>query len=125
MNDITQNTKISNLIDSEMLRSALMDICTKYNIAYGKASTGLGLDLSLLPDTLSVPVNMTIAHGHWIPIYACEGDRLSGRAMEYECSVCGKIVPAETYVRRLDYEFCPYCKAAMDDDQNCEDCEVT
>lgn len=107
--------QLHGFIDREMLHSALKNICTKYSVLYGKASKGLGLDLSLLPDTLSVPTDITKQHGYWISLYACKEDKLRGRAMDYECSECGKVVKDGIYSQGIDYEFCPYCGVIMDE----------
>ena len=55
-----------------------------------------------------------VRHGRWI-----EKDLDNSRKVEYACSICGwsGIKNYDSYVDIHDFEFCPYCGAKMDEEE--------
>lgn len=50
--------------------------------------------------------------GHWMPY---EPDK-RGYTNGFTCSRCERIIASDHYCKMLDFDFCPYCGAYMDND---------
>lgn len=53
-------------------------------------------------------------HGHWI-----KKSLDNFRKFEYSCSICGwsGVKSYDSYIDIYDFEFCPYCGAKMDEEE--------
>ena len=49
--------------------------------------------------------------GHWTPY---EPDK-RGYTDGFECSRCERVILSDHYCKMIDFDFCPYCGAYMDD----------
>lgn len=57
-----------------------------------------------------------VEHAYWVGL----DEDARGFASEYGCSNCDSVTYLYMYQRSCDYEFCPYCGARMDGDENAE-----
>ena len=68
---------------------------------------------SIIESVLAADVQ-EVRHGHWI-----EKDLDNFRKVECSCSICGwsGVENYDSYVDIHDFEFCPYCGAKMDEEE--------
>ena len=107
-------------IDADKILSHLNDEievcgdCDVYSqpVVYG---TRLGLEYSKsLVETAETADVQEIRHGHWI-----EKNLDAFRKVECSCSMCGwsGVENYDSYVDIHDFEYCPYCGAMMDEEE--------
>lgn len=71
-------------------------------------------DVKEMIDSQQTAEVQEVRHGHWI-----KNSLDNSRKFEYSCSICGwsGVKNYDSYVDIHDFEYCPYCGAKMDEEE--------